>query len=85
MMKTLSAALLASFVLLGCSQSDPGDPELAKKAAEAAPKTVEQLPADMPPEAKRQAEGAMKQKEAMQSQMDAQAEAMKKVNAQQGR
>jgi PBP1b-binding outer membrane lipoprotein LpoB len=82
MMKLLSALLISSAVLVGCSSSgDPGDVEKAAQAAQAAPKTADQLPADMPPQAKQQAEAAMQQGQAMAQQMNAQGEAMKKAQA----
>lgn len=67
-------------VLAGCSGGgDPGDVDAAKKAADAAPKSVDQLPADMPPEARRAAEAAMGQKSAMSEQMAKENEARKRA------
>ncbi|MCW5942985.1 MAG: hypothetical protein KIS66_12180 [Fimbriimonadaceae bacterium] len=84
-MKTLVPFLIGcALVLAGCSGSDQGDVKKAEEAAARAPKSVDQLPADMPPEAKRGAEAAMGQQQAMKQQMDAQAEAMKRA-ANQGR
>ncbi len=74
---------LTLVVGLGCrGSSDSGDVARAEAAAAAAPKTVDELPADMPPEAKRGAAAAMGQSQAMQQQMDAQAEAMKRARNQ---
>lgn len=84
MKTTLLLLIGASLALAGCSGSDRGDVKAAEEAAARAPKSVDQLPADMPPEAKRGAAAAMGQQQAMQQQMDAQAEAMKRA-AQQGR
>jgi Tfp pilus assembly protein PilP len=71
--------LAAILAMVGCETDDRGDVAAAEKAARNAPTSVDQLPPDMPPEARRQAEAAMKQREAMQQHMDQQAEAMKKA------
>lgn len=67
MMRTLLISSLAiGGVLAGCSGGgDPGDVEAANKASAAAPKSVDQLPSDMSPEAKRMAGAAMGQQQAM--------------------
>lgn len=80
MRKLLISTLAIGGILAGCSGGgDPGDVETAKKAAEAAPKSVDQLPADMPPEARRAAEAAMGQKAAMSEQMSKENEARKRA------
>ncbi len=71
--------IVAGILLVGCSGSDDGDVAAANKAAAEAPKSADELPADMSPEARRSAEAAMKQSEAMRQQMDSQAAAMKKA------
>lgn len=84
-MKTACPLLIGfALALTGCSGSDRGDVKAAEEAAARAPKSVEQLPADMPPEARRGAEAGMGQQQAMQQQMNAQAEAMRRA-ANQGR
>ncbi len=76
----VALALVGGF---GCrGSSDSGDVARAEAAAAAAPKSVEELPADMPPEAKRGAAAAMGQSQAMQQQMDAHADAMKRARNQ---
>lgn len=76
----LVVSLAIGGVLAGCSGTgDAGDVELAKKASESAPKSVDQLPADMPPEARRAAEAAMGQKSAMSEQMAKENEARKRA------
>ncbi|CAN1553033.1 hypothetical protein MCEMSE15_02269 [Fimbriimonadaceae bacterium] len=71
--------IVAGILLVGCSGSDDGDVAAANKAAAEAPKSADELPAEMSPEARRSAEAAMKQSEAMRQQMDSQAAAMKKA------
>lgn len=61
-------AIACAFGATGCSPSANGDVETATKAAAAAPKSVDQLPADMPPEARSAAASAMGQAQAMQQQ-----------------
>lgn len=51
--------------LLGCSGGSAGDVEAANKASAQAPKSVDQLPEEMSPEAKRMAGAAMGQQQAM--------------------
>lgn len=70
MMKYLLPALILGGILCGCAaKDDEGDVAKAKAAAEAAPKTVDQLPQNMPPEARRAAAGAMGAQQAMAAQM----------------
>jgi hypothetical protein len=71
--------IVAGILLVGCSGSDDGDVAAANKAAAEAPKSADELPAEMSPEARRSAEAAIKQSEAMRQQMDSQAAAMKKA------
>jgi len=71
--------IVAGILLVACSGSDDGDVAAANKAAAEAPKSADELPAEMSPEARRSAEAAMKQSEAMRQQMDSQAAAMKKA------
>ncbi len=81
MMKKLFpfALALVAFAAVGCgSGGDSGDVEAAKKAAAAAPKKIEDLPANMPPEARRGAEAGIKQAQAMAAQQ-AQQEAARKA------
>ena len=77
------------FFLAGCPAPDSGDVEAAKAASQQAPKSVEQLPPDMPEEAKRSAAGAIqagKDREAqMNAQADARARAMAEMERQRGR
>lgn len=77
-------AVVACTGLIGCSPSSDGDPEAAAKAAAAAPKSVDQLPADMPPEAKASAASAMGRSQAMQQQANdpARARAMQEMQKQ---
>ncbi len=68
MMKFILPVVALAGLLVGCAKDETGDVETAKKASEAAPKTVDQLPANMPPEAKRAAQGAMGAQQAMANQ-----------------
>ena len=73
MKKLLPFSIVLALCAIGCKGGgDSGDVDAAAKASAAAPKTVDQLPADMPPEAKRAAAGAMAQQQAMAQQADAQ-------------
>jgi len=62
--RILPVAILGLSVL-GCSGSgsDTGDEEAGRKAAETTVKSVDQLPDNMPAQAKAQAEAAIKQQE----------------------
>jgi Tfp pilus assembly protein PilP len=83
----LGFGLISALGLMGCSGgSDPGDVETAAKAAAAAPKSVDQLPADMPPEAKAAAAAAMGQAQAAQQQANdpARLRAMQEMRKQSG-
>lgn len=77
------------FFMAGCPAPDSGDVEAARAAAQQAPKSADQLPADMPEEAKRSAAGAIqagKDREAqMNAQADARAKAMAEMEKQRGR
>lgn len=73
----------AALLLVGCG-SDAGDVEAASKAAKAAPTSVDQLPDNMPPEARRSAAAAMAQGQAQKAKMDQQAEAMRKAREKMG-
>lgn len=81
MVKYALALTLLAFAV-GCSQIDSGNVKEAEAAAAAAPKSVDQLPKDMPPEARAQAAGAMAAAQAMQKQMEAQAAARKNMQKQ---
>jgi PBP1b-binding outer membrane lipoprotein LpoB len=64
MKKFLLALTVAAGTLLmaGCEgPGETGDVESAKKAAAQAPKSADQLPADMPPQARAAAQSAMGQ------------------------
>jgi len=85
MMIRIAFVTLVAAALIGCDNSgSAGDVKSAEAAAKAAPRSVEQLPQDMPPEARRAAEAAMGQSQAAQAQMNAQAEAMKNARAKMG-
>lgn len=78
------ALVLGFGVLAGCSGSDSGDVEKAKEAAEKAPKSVDELPADMPPQARANAAAAIEQaKVRSQFEDDAQKRAMEAMRKQQ--
>lgn len=78
------ALVLGFGVLTGCSGSDSGDVERAKEAAEKAPKSVDELPADMPPQARANAAAAIEQAKARQQfEDDAQTKAMEMMRKQQ--
>jgi hypothetical protein len=69
MMKHVLLVTAALVAAVGCSSSpDNGDVETATRAAAAVPKTPDQLPANMPPEARASAASAMQQAAAMQQQ-----------------
>lgn len=82
---TLTLFAVVAVGLAGCRGSADGDVDTAAKATQAAPKTVDQLPADMPPEARASAAGAMAATQAQKEQMDAQAAAMRRMRASQPR
>ena len=83
------SSLIIGFAALGLvaggcmGGNDSGDVEKAKKASAEMPKSVDQLPSDMPPQAKAAAAGAMGasqgMSEQMKGQMDAQKAAMEKM------
>lgn len=84
----IPAALVALVVSsAGCTGSDEGDVDTAAKAAAAAPKSVDQLPADMPPEARAAASSAMGSAQAAQEQANdpARVRAMQEMRKQQSR
>lgn len=87
-MKTLNLffVLAAGMIVAGCASEDQGDVEAASKAAAAAPKSVEQLPADMPPEARSAAASAMGQAAAAEQQANdpARVRAMQEMRRQSG-
>jgi len=87
-MKNLLILTAGLCLLAGCTGSDSGDVEAAKAAAAAAPKSVDELPSDMPEEAKRGAAAAIEQGKAMEQQMgaqnDARAKAMAEMQRQKG-
>ncbi len=72
--------LLAVPLLLlgGCSDGDVSQAEIQRgeEAARNAPKSVDDLPADMSPEARASAEQAIKSSQAAQKHMDSQGDAM---------
>jgi hypothetical protein len=72
---------LALLIAAGCSggDGDPGNVKIAEQASAAAPKSAADLPANMPPEAKKGAEASIGQGKAIQEHMDKQAEAMRKA------
>lgn len=88
-MRTILLLLIAACLLAGCSQADSGNVEAAKAAAQAAPRSVDELPADMPPEAKRSAGAAISQGQQMEAKMNAEnearARAMAEMQKQKGR
>lgn len=63
MMRNLILILTIGVFAVGC-KPDNGDVDVAVRAAQAAPKSVDQLPADMPPEARASAAGAIAQGQA---------------------
>jgi len=79
-------AVTAGLIVAGCASEDQGDVEAARKAAAAAPKSVEQLPADMPPEARSAAASAMGQAAAAEQQANdpARVRAMQEMRRQSG-
>ncbi|RYG38014.1 hypothetical protein EON81_04850 [bacterium] len=69
----LPLAMVIGTALFGCAPpEDTGDPSVARKATESAPKSVDQLPENMPPQARSSAAAAMGQSAAMAQQMEAQ-------------
>ncbi len=79
-------SFLGLVALMGCSGSgDSGDVEAANRAAASAPKSVDQLPADMSPEAKRMAGAAIGQSQAMKDQAQKENEARKRFMQNAGR
>ena len=70
MMKYLLFVPLALLTITGCSGGgDNGDVAAAENAAKLAPKSKEDLPASMPPQAQKSAEAAMGAQKAMADQM----------------
>lgn len=60
-------ALVGASFIVGCDgPGESGDVDGAKKAAQAAPKSADQLPAEMPPQARNAAASAMGQAAAAQ-------------------
>jgi hypothetical protein len=87
MIRNLLVLAVALVATAGCSSSeDPGDVAGATKAIAAGPKSVEQLPENMPKEAKASAAAAMGQAAAVQQQMSdpARARAMEEMRKQRG-
>ena len=75
--RLLVGACAAACLLGGCaSDGGPGDVAGAEAASRAAPKSADQLPADMDPRARASAEAAMKQQDARTQQMQSQGDAM---------
>jgi len=84
-MRNLLLLVPIALLTAGCSGGeDNGNVASAEKAAAAMPKKAEDLPKDMPPEARRAAEGAMKANAAMSAQQNAQMDAMVKATAGRG-
>jgi hypothetical protein len=72
--------IIGSLMVTGCNSSgDPGDVETAKKASQSVPKSPEELPSNMPPEARKAAEGAIGQRKAQESMMNQRMDAMKEA------
>jgi len=85
MQKLLFALTLATGILLGgCSGSDSGDVSAATKASEQAVRSADELPKTMTAEERKAAESAMAQGKAMQSQMNKEADAMKRFREKSG-
>jgi len=82
----LFVAAATCLAVAGCTSQDEGDVEGAQKAAAAAPKSVDQLPADMPPEARAAAASAMGQAAAAEQQANdpARVRAMQEMRRQSG-
>lgn len=80
-MKNLLILALGLCLLAGCTGPDSGNVDAAKEAAAAAPKSVDELPADMPDEAKRGAAAAIGQGKEMQDKMNAEADARARAMA----
>lgn len=82
----LFIAVAVGLALVGCSSNEEGDVASATEAAAAAPKSVEQLPADMPPQARAAAASAMGQAEAARQQANdpARVRAMQEMRRQSG-
>lgn len=82
----LISSLAIGSVIAGCSGGgDSGDVEAANKASAAMPKSVDQLPSDMSPEAKRMAGAAIGQQQAMTDHAMRENEARKRAMQGQGR
>ncbi|RYG23055.1 hypothetical protein EON82_15200 [bacterium] len=78
MMKKLLLLVPIAIVAAGCSGGDDrGD--VAKAQASPPPKSTDQLPADMPPQARASASNAMRANDAMVAQQKAQMDAMVKA------
>lgn len=85
MMKHLIPVIIVGGLFLGgCGSSDSGDTTLGDKSLKEGPKSIDQLPPDMPPEARQQAAAAMAQGQAMNARMEAEAQAMKKARERAG-
>jgi hypothetical protein len=73
MKKLIPVGLLLAIFTVACNKGgESGDVDLAKKASAEAPKSEAQLPANMPPEARRSAGAAIAQQQAMAQQAEAQ-------------
>ncbi len=78
-MKKLLLLISLAMLLAGCAGSSSGDVEAAKAASQAVPKSVDQLPADMPEEAKKSAAGAIQAGQEREAQMRAEGDARTKA------
>ena len=86
-MKYLISLLTLAVALAGCSgQDDNGDVAAAQAAIKNGPKTPDQLPANMPPQARAAATAAMQQAAAQQQQAGdpARLRAMQEMQKQRG-
>ncbi len=74
MVKSLSLGIALLFVV-GCGSNPDGDVAAGEEAAKKSPpiSKIEDLPANMPPEARAQAEAAIKQQQAMRKYAEEQA------------
>lgn len=80
-MKKLLIPIACLCFLAGCPGPDSGDVEAAAAAAKAVPKSADELPADMPDDAKRGAAGAIQAGQEREAQMKAEADARSRAMA----